>query len=332
MRTVEVLTPDCGSGKHGRCIHRNPYEKGFPKRLRDGFKIALCSCGCHLACPLTGQADVSDREWEMSCSCPGAQVPRDFYRARREGDQRLRAAADAVQAQSVGKTRTEIRQLLISELKTGSGPLPSSDGLDFAVDHIARSAEQEAAGRTGTSRTVRVLAGELTDLAGTLLGGLKNDVSDPSGREPYYLPADSPVRGLDVMIDPAAQPTLDALGADERRWAEMGGVGPEEQTQRAAKPTLVPVRLESGIEDHEIGGERGGTLRRTAVTVHLGRHQLGRLSAEDGARLSSDLQAARQQNRAVWMSGYYYAPTTAARARLLLYSGSLPFPSSPGRV
>jgi hypothetical protein len=332
MRTAEVLTLDCGSGRHGRCTHRNPSEKGFPKRLRDGFKIALCGCDCHVACPLTGQADVSDREWEQACSCPGAQLPRDFYRARRMGDQRLRAAAAAVQAESAGKSRTEIRQLLISELKTGSGPLPSSDNLDFAVDHIARSAEQEAAGRTGTTRTVRVLAGELTDLARTLLGGLKNDVSDPGGREPYYLAPDSPVSGLDVIIDPAAQPAPDALGADERRWAEMGGVVPGEQAQRAAKPVLVPVRLESGTEDHEIEGEWGGALRRTTVAVHLGRHQLGRLSAEDGARLSSDLQAARQQNRAVWMNGYYYAPTTAARARLLLYPGSLPFPSSPGRV
>ena len=121
MRTAEVLTPDCGSGRHGRCTHRNPSEKGFPKRLRDGFTIALCGCDCHAACPLTGHADVSDREWEESCSCPGAQLPRDFYRARREGDQRLRAAAAAVQAESAGKTRTEIRQLLISELKADPG-------------------------------------------------------------------------------------------------------------------------------------------------------------------------------------------------------------------
>jgi hypothetical protein len=144
-----------------------PHEKGFPRRLRDGFKIALCGCDCHVACPLTGQADVSDRDWELACSCPGAQVPRDFYRTRRADDRRLRAAAAAVQAESAGKTRTEIRELLINELRAGSGPLPSSDNLDFAVDHIARSAEQEAAGRAGTSRTVRVLAGELTDLGRT---------------------------------------------------------------------------------------------------------------------------------------------------------------------
>jgi hypothetical protein len=268
----------------------------------------------------------------MSCSCPGAQLPRDFYRARREGDQRLRAAAAAVQAEAAGKTRTEIRQLLINELKAGSGPLPSGDDLDFAVDHIARSAEQEAAGRTGSARTLRVLAGELADLARTLLGGLRNDVSDPSGREPYYLSADSPVRGLDVIIDPGAQARLDALGGDQQRWAEMGGVGPEEQAQRAEKPVLVPVRLESGTEDHEIEGERGGALRRPAVTVHLGRHQLGRLSTDDGALLDPDLHAARRQNRTVWMVGYYFAPARAAGARLLLYPGSLPFPQSPGRV
>jgi hypothetical protein len=168
MSAPEALTPDCGSGRHGRCIHRNPSEKGFPKRLRDGFKITLCGCDCHAACPLTGHANVSDRGWEVSCSCPGAQLPRDFYHKRCEGDQRLRAAADAVQAKSVGRTRTEIRQLLINELKTGSRPLPSSDNLDFAVDHIARSAEQEAAERTGATRSLRVLAGELTDLARTL--------------------------------------------------------------------------------------------------------------------------------------------------------------------
>jgi hypothetical protein len=327
MSAPEALTPDCGSGRHGRCTHRNPTEQGFPRRLRDGFKITLCGCDCHAECPLTGHADASDREWEQACSCPGAQVPRNFYRARREGDQRLRTAADAVQAQAVGKTRPEIRQLVINELRTGSGPLPSSDNLDFAVDHIARSAEQEAAGRTGTTRTLRVLTGELTDLARTfVLGGLRNDVSDPSGREPYYLSPDSPVSGLDVMIDPAAQPTLDALGADERRWAETGGVGPEEQAQRAAKPVMVPVRVESGTEDYEIGGERGGALRRPAVMVHLGRHQLGRVSADDGARLDPDLRAARQQNRTVWMVGYYFAPAAAAGARLLLYPGTLPFP------
>lgn len=173
MSAPEALTPECGSSRHGRCTHRNPYEKGFPKRLRDGFKIALCGCDCHAACPLTGQANVSDREWEVACSCPGAQLPRDFYRKRREGDQRLRAAAAAVQAEAIGKTRTEIRQLLINELKAGSGPLPSSDNLDFAVDHIARSAEQEAAGRTGATRTLRVLAGELTDLARTLRGDIE---------------------------------------------------------------------------------------------------------------------------------------------------------------
>jgi len=35
---------------------------------------------------------------------------------------------------------------------------------------------------------------------------------------------------------------------------------------------------------------------------------------------------AQQQNRAVWMVGYYFAPATATGARLLLYPGSLPFP------
>src|SRR6266536_2741916 len=120
-------------------------------------------------------------------------------------------------------------------------------------------------GSRETGRIAKVASHQRAWRASTTAAG------NVAGRQ--YIP------GHDGHGDPAAQPTLDALGTDERRWAEMGGVGPEEQAQRAAKPVLVPVRLESGTEDHEIEGEWGGTLRRTAVTVHLGRHQLGSPSA-----------------------------------------------------
>ena len=115
---------------------------------------------------------------------------------RREGDRRLRAAAAAVQAESAGKTRTEIRELLINELRAGSGPLPSGDTLDFAVDHIARSAEQEAAGRTGSVRTLRVLAGELTDLTGVSSVVSRMMSRIPAGASRTTSPRTAPSEGL----------------------------------------------------------------------------------------------------------------------------------------
>jgi hypothetical protein len=88
------------------------------------------------------------------------------------------------------------------------------------------------------------------------------------------------------------------------------------------------VRLESGAEKYRIGGDRGGTLRRLAVTVHVGKHRLGKLSVEDGLRLRQDLEAARERDRAVWMGGHYFAADAASPARLLLYPGTLPFPGT----
>jgi hypothetical protein len=297
---------------------------GFPRRLRGGLKVALCGCNCHAACPLTGREDVSDREWEASCSCPGAQVAQDIRRKRRESDLRLRAAEIAVQARAAGRTRVEIREMIASELAAGSGPPPSDGAVDATVDRIARSAEQESAGRTGAARAFGMLAGDVKNLSRMFRTGLKNDISDPGGRDPYYLPSDSPVRGEEVILDPDAGQTLDALAEGRQFLDDIGGVGPAEQAQHAAQPQLVPVRLESGTEEYEIGGERGGTLLRPEVTVHVGKHRLGKLSAEDGGRLRQDLEAARERDQAVWMSGSYFA-AAASPARLLLYPGPLPF-------
>lgn len=326
MRTPEKFTPDCRSDGHDRCMHLNTAALGFPRHLRDGLKVVLCGCECHGECPLVGGADVSDREWAVSCSCPGARLAQDIYRKRHEADQRLRVAEDAVQANSVGKTRAEIREILNDELTAGSGAPPSIGAIDATVDHIARSAEREAAGKTGAARTFGLLAGDLKKMLQIFRSGLRNEISDPSGRDPYYLSPDSPFRGLEVVLDTHAKRTLDELAADRQLRAVMGGVGPEGQAQRAAQPLFVPVRLESATEEYEIEGDQGGALLRPAVTVHVGRHRLGELSVKDGARLAGDLHAARQQNHALWMGGSYFAPTTATRARLLLYPGPLPFP------
>lgn len=102
--------------------------------------------------------------------------------------------------------------MLLDELRAWSGPPPSDDALSVAVDHIARSAEQEAAGRTGVAPTFGMLAGDLKNLSRIFRNGLANDISDPNGRDPYYLPPDSSLRGLAVILDAEAQRTLEDLG------------------------------------------------------------------------------------------------------------------------
>jgi hypothetical protein len=216
--------------------------------------------------------------------------------------------------------------MLLDELRAWSGPPPSDDALSVAVDHIARSAEQEAAGRTGVAPTFGMLAGDLKNLSRIFRNGLANDISDPNGRDPYYLPPDSSLRGLAVILDAEAQRTLEDLGKDRQFWDVQGGVGPGERARRGAQPQFVPVRLEPETEEYEIGGDRGGTLRRPVVAAHVGRHRLGRLSAEDSSGLDHDLREARQQGRTIWMGGRYLPPETGTPARLLLYPGPLPFP------
>jgi hypothetical protein len=224
---------------------------------------------------------------------------------------------DVVQARAGGKTRAEIREMLITELRAGPRGLPSNVSLNAAVDNIARNSEQAAAGRTGVAHAVGMFAGDLRLLSRFFRRAIKNDVSEPSGRHAYFVPSDSPARGLDVILLPAAAQILDALDEGWQFWDAMGGVEPGEDGQGVRAGRMVPVWLEAGTP---------GSATRPVVIVHVGRHRLGELSPGDGALLDHDLDAAREQNQAVWMIGQYSRRTSAAGARLRLYPGILPFP------
>jgi hypothetical protein len=316
-QTPLILTSACRAGSHDRCFHRNDYGGGFPKRLHGGFQITLCGCDCHAACPLVGYGQVSDREWEMTCSCPGAEQVQRITRRQHEDDQRVRAAMDVVQARAGGKTRAEIHEMLITELRAGPRVLPSNVSLNAAVEEIARHSEQTAAGRTGVAHAVAMFAGDLRLLSRFFREGVKNNVSDPSGRAAYFVSRDSAASGLEVILLPAAAQILDALEEGQRVWDAMGGVEPGEDGQRIPPGRMVPVWLDSGAS--------GSATTRPVVTVHVGRHRLGELSPGDGAFLDHDLEVAREQNQSVWMIGHYFQ-RTAAGARLRLYPGTLPFP------
>jgi hypothetical protein len=208
--------------------------------------------------------------------------------------------------------------MLITELRAGSGALPSSGSLDAAADRVARNSEQTAAGRTGVAHAAGMFAGDLRLLSRFFRRAATNDVSDPSGRDAYFVSRDSAARGLDVILLPAAAQILDALDEGWRFWDAMGGVEPGEDGQAIPAGRFVPVWLEAGAP--------GSATPRPVVTVHVGRHRLGELSPRDGALLDHDLDAARQQNQTIWMIGHYFRRTAATAARLRLDPGILPFP------
>ena len=169
-----------------------------------------------------------------------------------------------------------------------------------------------------------MLAGDVKNLARMFRTGLKNDVSDPGGRDPYYLPSDSPVRGVDVILDAAAEPTLDGLGEDRELLDAIGGAGTSERARRAAQPHLVPVRLESETEEYQLGGSEAEPWP-PAATVHvLGR--TGWASSAPGRRPPGPDLEGRGTDRAVWMRRTLLPRRCGRPAGLLLYPGPLPVP------
>jgi hypothetical protein len=62
------------------------------------------------------------------------------------------------------------------------------------VDHIARYWDHAAAGRTGAIRGLAMLAGDLNKIVQVFRQGLKNDMSDPSGRDACFVAQDSAAR------------------------------------------------------------------------------------------------------------------------------------------
>jgi hypothetical protein len=161
----------CVRGAHDDCPHFCGVDGGLnPRRLRLEFGAALCKCGCHSACPITGNS-------MPFRSGPGARrVP---ARARsRNAPGRLRLARSArtsgstwssasgtlaratrhsthtVRAEAAGRSHEEIRNLYVAELRARGLDIPPDECLDATVDAI-----------TGDYRSsVRLLGRALADI------------------------------------------------------------------------------------------------------------------------------------------------------------------------
>jgi hypothetical protein len=164
-------SPVCLRGMHDDCPHMLGLGGGLnPRRLRLEFGAVLCKCECHSSCPITGnRSAVPFRTWHDSCSCPGAEQERrkqdqagvgfpDFKehmaQSQRQSESRTEAF-HATQAEAAGRSREEIRDLYLSQLRSRGLKIPPEDVLDAKVDAI-----------TGDYRSsARLMGRALSDLA-----------------------------------------------------------------------------------------------------------------------------------------------------------------------
>jgi hypothetical protein len=164
-------SPVCRRGMHDDCPHMLGLGGGFnPRRLRLEFGAALCKCECHSSCPITSRRTaVAFKAWHDSCSCPGAQQERrhqdqagagfpgfreHMAQSRRRSELRSEAFR-AAQARASGRSREEIRDIYLSELRTRGLKVPPDDALEARVDAI--SGDYRAAARL-MGRTLHDLA------------------------------------------------------------------------------------------------------------------------------------------------------------------------------
>lgn len=144
----------CTRGDHRECGHLSMALRGrtSPRRLQS--TIALCRCSCHSACPLADRMPVSLVVWQQLCACPGAEQQRawkddpnepwpGFKEARektqresRESNEAKRQAFQAARDAAAGKTRDEVRDLYIAELRARGQEVPPEPFLGATIDFL----------------------------------------------------------------------------------------------------------------------------------------------------------------------------------------------------
>jgi hypothetical protein len=125
-----------------------------PSRLRPEFGVVLCTCDCHASCPVfgdkrlvSGLVTVSARTWLESCTCPGAEAERtrldqagiklpdfdEMWAKSRQRHRSRREAFDSARARAAGKSREEIKELYLTELRARGQEISSPEALDANV-------------------------------------------------------------------------------------------------------------------------------------------------------------------------------------------------------
>jgi hypothetical protein len=159
----------CRTGKHEDCGHLG--HTAFDLSDRGRPVLDLCRCDCHPTCPLAGRLPfVSRAIWVGLCTCPGTELAADKLdeaaretpefpdlerrlrerdeerpRERREERAAMRAAREATCAAAAGKSRAQIREIYVAELRVRGLTVPSDLVLDATADAIARNREKFSA-------------------------------------------------------------------------------------------------------------------------------------------------------------------------------------------
>ena len=204
-----------------------------------GFKMAgeeLCCCPCHDACRYTGTVSVTPQEWWDSCRCPGSEWMREEGRRRWGRDRpptleeaRRSARADdaawsevqaTVQPRAAGRSRPEVRQLVIEELRSRNRPVPDDRILDPHVDQIMLTSplppllDPDTSALTALKTLVRAArqARAQHKRFTAAMSGAARPLLGPHGQPPYLVEADYSLPMADVVLDPAATAILERSG------------------------------------------------------------------------------------------------------------------------
>lgn len=267
----------CATDSHDACAHKLNQGYVVPHQQLNFRGTILCQCQCHSRCPLAQRGRVSELTWLNSCTCAGAAHRRSEDTRHRSaqapsGNQKSRTGVDdaiaAVRAQSAGKNKAEITQLLKNEL--------NERGIELS-EPLIRSAAGIIAHPGGPSGKIRMLRfglRALTDM-GTQMGQISKlfeeaDIVQDTTAAPYLFMPDQASGWVDVVVSDEGEALLRSRG--EGRMRDQAG------------RDMVPVRLESGSPD----------APGPAVDVYVEGNRVGTLAHDDAARYLPAISAARE--------------------------------------
>ena len=149
-----LMSSACTGGEHQECGHVRVGLRAPLSANRLQSAIVLCGCSCHASCPLADRAPVALPIWQQLCACPGGDRYRvwsedakepwpgagdAWERTRRQTVLRAgarREARRAVQAVATGKTRSQVRDIYLAELRARDQEAPPEPFLEIDLDFV----------------------------------------------------------------------------------------------------------------------------------------------------------------------------------------------------
>lgn len=122
----------------------------------------------------------------------------------------------AVLARSAGRSRAEMRQMLIAELQSLNRPVPDDRILDLRVEQVT-FAPQPLPLDASAFTVLKALAGMVrqgraVDKKLAAMRGEAHRLEGPQGQPPYLVKADYSLPMADVILGPGAAAILDSFG------------------------------------------------------------------------------------------------------------------------